>query len=78
MSDEIASPGKRILDDYLLRYVGPSQDRSIWTQVAPALQGLDGLPSLDRVEGDFGDEAIAKKYEQFDRERKKGYQSGAA
>ena len=78
LSDEIASPGQRILDDYLLRHVSPRQDRSIWTQVAPSLQGLDGLPSLDRVDGDFGDEAIAKKYEQFDRERKKGYQSGAA
>jgi cell filamentation protein len=74
LSDEIAAPGKGILDGYLLRFTGPRTDRGNWSGIAATLPGLDGRGAQDTVEGDFGDAAVADKYERFDQQR--GYEIG--
>jgi len=42
LSTEIATPGKGILDAYLLPFVGENQEREAWGGMLGGLPGLDG------------------------------------
>ena len=69
---EIASPGKGILDHYLLQFVDKIQMSREWIDTIAALTGLDGVSVPDEISGNFNDSAIVAEYEQFKRNR--GYE----
>lgn len=70
LTNEISSPGKGILDRYLLQFIGPPQISEAWITSAATLQGLDGT-SQDEIGGTFNDPDVVTEYQQF--ERKRGY-----
>lgn len=74
LSDEIASPNRGLLDQYVLPFVGARQNRAALTESVLEIRGLDGLSGLNKVEGNFDDAAVAGKYERF--EHKRGYGIG--
>jgi cell filamentation protein len=69
LSEEIAKPGKGILDTYLKQFVAAPVDRKNWGQTIHSLNGLDGLSTEDRVEGDVNDPAVVEKYKEFEAQR---------
>lgn len=75
LSAEIASPGRGILDGYLLPFVGTVQERPLWGGAISSLAGLDGQSGADTVAGEYTDAEVSRQYREFDRRR--GYQIGA-
>lgn len=71
LSAEIATPGKGILDAYLLRFVGESRERQAWGGMIGGLLGLDGNGVDDVVAGNYEDAEVAEQYREF--ERRRGY-----
>ncbi|RTL32500.1 MAG: cell filamentation protein Fic [Burkholderiales bacterium] len=71
LSQEIASPGRGILDAYLRQFVGAHQERHLWGGAIGALPGLNGRGTEDTVEGEYRDEAVQQKYRDF--EQRRGY-----
>jgi cell filamentation protein len=77
---EIESPGRGILDKYLLPFCGPEIDRNQWADKVLAMKGLDGLDDENQVEGDLRDASVAERYRLFDEARNYSYrhaESGA-
>lgn len=72
LTNEIASPGKGILDRYLLQFIGPPQISEAWINTATTLQGLDGTSTQDEIGGTFNDPVVVAEYQQFERQR--GYE----
>ena len=72
LADEIASPGKGILDRYLFQFIGPAQVSGAWISTVAALQGLDGSRVQDEIGGSFSDPAVVAQYQKFERQR--GYE----
>ena len=72
LTDEIASPGKGILDRYLLQFFGPAQVSGAWINTVTALQGLDGSRVQDEIGGSFSDPAVVAQYRKFEQQR--GYE----
>ena len=71
LSAEIATPGKGILDAYLLPFMGESQERQTWGGMIDGLPGLDGNGVDDAVAGNYQDAAVSEQYREF--ERRRGY-----
>lgn len=71
LSQEIETPGKGILDRYLLQFKAPQVDRHQWGENILGMKGLDGLDDDNQVEGNLDDPAIAEKYRLI--EAKRGY-----
>jgi len=71
LSAEIATPGKGILDAYLLRFVGESRERQAWGGMIGGLLGLDGNGVDDVVAGNYEDAEVSEQYREF--ERRRGY-----
>ena len=69
LTQEIASPGKGILDHYLLQFVSTAQVSEAWIDTAASLKGLDGTSAQDEIGGSFSDPEVAGQYEQFERQR---------
>jgi cell filamentation protein len=69
LSAEIASPGKGILDAYLLAFVGVPQERHLWGGAIGGLPGLSGRGIEDTVEGEYTDEQVSQKYREFEQQR---------
>ena len=74
LTREIASPGKGILDSYLLQFMGLAQTNGngAWINTLTTLQGLDGTGAQDEIGGSFQDPAVVAQYQQFERQR--GYE----
>lgn len=73
LSAEIASPGRGILDGYLLPFAGGRQERQQWGGAIDVLPGLNGEGAEDTVEGAYGEPEVSQKYREFARRR--GYSS---
>ena len=71
LSDEIARPGKGILDAYLMPFVGEGQERRTWGGILGGLPGLDGNGVDDAVAGNYEDAEVSEQYRNF--ERRRGY-----
>lgn len=71
LSQEIASPGRGILDAYLLEFVGTHQERQRWGGVIGELAGLNGRGAEDTIEGEYREAAVTEKYREF--EQRRGY-----
>lgn len=71
LSEEIMSPGRGILDAYLIQFKGPCIHRNEWGASILSVKGLDGLDNANQVDGDFSDVTVAAKYRKF--EAKRGY-----
>jgi len=71
LSEEIASPGRGILDGYLVPFIGAQQERHLWGGVISGLPGLDGQGAEDTVEGEYLDAEVSQKYREF--EQRRGY-----
>lgn len=71
LSNEIATPGKGILDAYLLPFVGESRERQAWGGMIGGLLGLDGHGVDDAVAGKYEDAEVSEQYREF--ERRRGY-----
>ena len=73
LSEEIASPGRGILDGYLRPFVGDHQERAWWGGAIGTLPGLDGRGTEDTVEGEYSDAEVSQKYRQF--QERRGYRT---
>lgn len=71
LSEEIMSPGRGILDAYLLQFKGQCINRKEWGASILSVKGLDGLDDANQVDGDLSDVTVAEKYRKF--EEKRGY-----
>lgn len=69
LSAEIASPGKGILDAYLLPFVGTARERHLWGGAIGDIRGLDGRSIEDTVDGEYSDARVAQKYQAFELKR---------
>lgn len=69
LSAEIASPGKGILDAYLLPFVGTAWERHLWGGAIGDIRGLDGRSIEDTVDGEYSDVRVAQKYQAFELQR---------
>lgn len=69
LSAEIATPGKGILDKYLLQFVGENQEREAWGGMIGGLPGLDGKGTDDAVAGNYKDAEVSQQYREFERRR---------
>lgn len=76
LNKEIISPGRGILDAYLLQFKGPRPNREEWGVAILGMKGLDGIDEDNRVDGDLSDPAVAERYRQFEEQR--GYQYALA
>ena len=75
LGNEIESPGKGILDAYLLQFKGPRVERSEWGADILAIKGLDGLDDDNQIDGDLGDPAVAERYRKLEEKRGYSYQA---
>lgn len=69
LTGEIASPGKGILDRYLLEFIGPAQTTESWVSTVATLQGLGGTRAQDEIAGSVDDPVVLAQYQQFERQR---------
>ncbi|MFD2884720.1 hypothetical protein ACFS4T_28380 [Pseudomonas lini] len=69
LSSEIETPDKGILDDYLKDFIEPPLEPGEWEAAIQSVKGLNGLVSVDTIEGTFDDPAISQKYQEFDKRR---------
>jgi cell filamentation protein len=76
LSKEIETPGKGILDNYLLQFVAAPRDRKKWADTVLAIRGLDGLDEGNRVAGDLTDPRVAEIYRKFEERRGYSYAEG--
>jgi len=73
LSNEIATPGKGVLDNYLLQLKTSCVNRSDWTDCILSMKGLDGLDDANQIDGDLSNQVISEKYRKFDENRKYNY-----
>lgn len=71
LSQEIDTPGKGVLDAYLLQFKCAQLNRGNWGIEILSMKGLDGLDEANQIDGDLSDPAVAEKYRKFD--EKRGY-----
>ena len=71
LSEEIMSPGRGILDAYLLQFKDPCINRKEWGASILSIKELDGLDDANQIDGDLSDVTVAEKYRKF--EEKRGY-----
>jgi len=71
LSKEIETPGRGILDAYLLQFKGPVARRNAWGADILEMKGLDGLEDVNQIDGDLSDPAVTEKYRKL--EEKRGY-----
>ncbi|MBB3193452.1 Fic/DOC family protein [Roseateles terrae] len=69
LSDEIATPGKGILDNYLLPFVGEGLHRQVWGGMLNGLPGLDGQGPDHAVAGNYANAEVSDQYREFERRR---------
>ncbi len=69
LTNEVASPGKGLLDNYLAHYINDASDRDLWTTSIHAIQGLDGRSDQNSVEGEYSEEHVVEKYQEFEMNR---------
>ncbi len=74
LTQEIALPGKGILDSYLLPFVAPAQadGNGAWMNSTAMLQSLGSSGAQDEIGGSFADPSVAAQYKQFEQQR--GYE----
>ena len=70
LSQEIESPGKGYLDEYLTPFITAPFDRSQWNTAITDMRGLDGSSVQNTVDGDYSDARIMAKYQAFEQKRK--------
>jgi cell filamentation protein len=75
LTHEIMSPGKGILDEYLLQFKRPAIERGKWVGGIFLINGLDGLDEQNQIDGDLADPLIAEKYKQYEKLRNYTYSS---
>lgn len=75
LSQEIAAPGRGILDAHLLQFKGPKLERGSWGDSILSMRGLDGLDDSNEIDGDLSDPAMAEKYRQLEARRGYAYSS---
>ncbi|CDQ10441.1 Cell filamentation protein [Acidithiobacillus ferrivorans] len=73
LSREIETPGKGILDAYLLQFKGPQLQRGSWGNSILLIKGLDGIDEINLVEGNLSDPAVAEKYRRYEAQRGYSY-----
>lgn len=71
LSLEIETPGKGILDEYLMQFKAPKVERDNWGVGIMAIEGLNGMDENNRVAGEVNDPVISEKYQKI--EEKRGY-----
>lgn len=69
LSNEIATPGKGLLNAYLEDYIQDSSERQIWKNSLTDIQGLDGSSAQNSVDGDYSDAGVMAKYQEFEHKR---------
>lgn len=69
LSREIETPDKGILDAYLKNFIAPALEPGAWEAAIHSVRGLNGLVTMDTVEGPSDDPAISQKYQEFDQRR---------
>lgn len=74
LSEEIKSPGRGILDKYLLQFKGERLDRGEWGKAILSVKGLGGLDESNRVSGNLSDPAVQERYRQYEKQRGYAYQ----
>lgn len=74
LNEEIASPGRGILDGYLLPFIGGIKERHLWSGTISTLPGLDGQGAEDIVAGEYSNADVSQQYREF--KRRRGYQIG--
>lgn len=75
---EIESPGRGILDAYLLQFKGQHMDRSAWGADILGIKGLGGLDDVNQIDGDLSDPDIAAKYRRLEEKRDYSYETSPA
>jgi cell filamentation protein len=73
LTQEIATPGKGMLDTYLLQFKGPRIERAEWGVSVGGMRGLAGLDNANQVDGELSDPAVAKRYRQIAQTRDYSY-----
>lgn len=73
LTQEIESPGRGILDTYLIQHMGPQAARDAWDESLSTIRGLDGLDTANQLEGDPSDPVVAEKYRRFEEQRGYAY-----
>lgn len=69
LSQEIASPGKGLLDTYLTTFITEPSERETWEVSINDIQGLDGSSVQNSVDGDYSDARIMAEYKEFEQKR---------
>lgn len=75
LTQEIDTPGKGILDAYLLPFRGERTARDHWGESVASLKGLDGLDEDQQVDGAVIDPAAKERYREFEAHRNYQYKS---
>ena len=70
LSREISSPGKGLLDAYLVNFIEEPRDRIRWGGSIHGIQGLDGSGIENSVDGEYSDTQVMAKYKKFEMNRK--------
>lgn len=73
LTNEIISPSKGMLDTYLLAFKAPPISRDDWGSNITQINGLNGLDEDNKVEGEFSNKEVAKKYSDFEAGRGYSY-----
>lgn len=69
LTNEVAYPCKGHLDDYLAGFINDAPDRDLWTTSIHDIQGLDGRSDQNAVEGEYSEEHVVEKYQEFEMNR---------
>lgn len=76
LSEEIESPSRGILDDYLRDFIAISQGRDLWNSSIHDIRGLNGEDHIpNTVDGDYTDARVAQEYRAFDMKRESSKQN---
>lgn len=62
LTQEIDTPGKGLLDAYLLQFKDKQLDRGSWGIGILAVKGLDGLDEGNQIDRDLSDPSVAEQY----------------
>lgn len=73
LTQEIETPAKGILDNYLLQFKVGRINRENWRSNISAINGLNGLDENNQIDGELSDPVIAEKYKKFEQQRSYTY-----
>lgn len=73
LTREIETPGKGVLDEYMLRFKGPQLARGTWGNAILAIKGLNGMDEPNQIEESLSDPMVAEKYRQHEASRGYSY-----